>query len=81
MPGIGPAVIEDIFALAVAFGIGRQGTHQPPARALDHQRHRLPAAAPADAAGFLEQRQEGVADKGIPAVGQRIPLVRRQRAN
>ena len=44
LPCIGPAVIEHIFALAMAFEIGRQGPRQRTIFAVQQDRHGLPAS-------------------------------------
>src|SRR3546814_2981319 len=50
-PGVGPAMVEHIFALAVGLAVKRRGSGDPPVRPVDHQRQGLPAAMAADAAG------------------------------
>ena len=50
VPGIGPAMIEDIFALAMRFDIGGKRRRQLAIAAIDKQGHSLPAAASADTA-------------------------------
>ena len=67
LEGVGPAVVEHIFALAVGLEIGRRGGEQVGRIVLDEDRRRSPARALADAPRFLERRQEGVADEGIAA--------------
>ena len=75
VPGIGPAVIEDIFALAVALQIGGQSGSGDACGILDHQRKWRPPAAPTDAARFLEQCEESVAGEGIAGSRKRVPLI------
>ncbi len=74
LEGIGPAVVEDIFALAVALEIGRQRGAQGALAILDHDGCGLPAAALADVARILQRGQEGVADEGIARGVERVPV-------
>ena len=50
---IRPAVVEDIFALAVRFEIARHRAQQPALRIFQPQVMALPAGAPHGAAGIL----------------------------
>ena len=74
--GVRPAVVEDIFALAVALEIAGRGGDDAPAAVLDHDMRRRPAGAPADRARGLERVQEGVRDEGIEPLA--LGLLRRQ---
>ena len=53
LPRIGPGVVEDIFALAVALGIGRGDRAGASIGAIDDHRQRLPPRAAPDAARLL----------------------------
>src|SRR5690606_18667502 len=55
LPGVGPGVVEHVFALAVALGVGRKRSEQPAATVLEQQRGGGPAGAGADAARVLER--------------------------
>ena len=68
-------MVEHIFALAVALGIGRRDRRGLAVGAVERDRQRLPAGAGADAARFLEDGQEGVAEKRILGAGTGIPFV------
>ena len=74
LPRIGPGMVEDIFALAVALGIGRRDRDRAAIGPVDDDRDRLPSRSPADAARRLERGKEGVADERVDAPGARIPL-------
>ena len=54
--GVGPGVVEDIFALAVRLEIGRRGGDEAAARVFDQHMRRRPARAAADRAGVLRAR-------------------------
>src|SRR5690606_36018593 len=71
-------MIEDVFALAVAFDIERQDAEQPAARILGDQMDRLPAGARRDAARLLEGIQKGMGDKGIVVAGTAVPGIGRK---
>jgi hypothetical protein len=73
LEGVGPAVIEDIFALAVGLEIGRRRGEQRPVLAFDQDRRRSPAAALADAARFFQRGEKGVTEEGVARSGQRVP--------
>ncbi len=85
LEGIGPAVVEDIFALAVVLEVGGQGAEQRPVRVLQQQVLAEPAGLGGRAARFLQRGEEGVADKGIVGkmrilpggAGKAPPVVRR----
>jgi len=74
-------VIEHVFALAVALEIAGHRREQAAVGAFEHQRRALPAGAGADAARILERGEEGVADEGIAAAGERVPFGLRERAD
>jgi hypothetical protein len=77
LPGVGPAMVEHIFALAVGLEIsGRRG--RDPAGSFDHDRQGGPARPFAHAPAAFEQREECMAEEGISTPGQSIPLLRRQ---
>ncbi len=63
--GLGPAVVEHIFALAVGFDVERRGGEDGPGAILDHQVLRQPAGLAPDRSGLLQRVQKGVADKRV----------------
>ena len=65
--GLRPAVVEDVFALAVALHVERNGAEQRAVGSLGQQVLRLPAGAPADGLGILERLQEAVAEERVAA--------------
>ena len=77
--GVGPAVVEDVLALAMGLRVaGRGGDDLAGVPVLDQDMHRLPARAPADAARILERRQEGVRDEGVVGLGRLRPVAGRR---
>jgi hypothetical protein len=79
LQGLRPAMVEDVFALAVTFQIERSGAQQGSILGLGQKVLRLPAGAPADRLGILQCLQEPVAEKGIAGRARRqctgVPLV------
>ena len=63
--GVGPAVVEDIFALAVALEIAGHGAEQVAVRVLHEEMVTEPAGLGRGRAGFLERRQIGMRDERI----------------
>jgi hypothetical protein len=76
--GVRPAVIEHIFAEAVALHISGQHRIGPSVRAVDGDRQRLPAGAGGGAARLLERREEGVAEERIVGAGAAVPILGRE---
>ena len=74
LPGIGPGVVENIFALAVALRIGRGDRCRGAIRAINDHRHGLPARLRHGASRSLENRQKGVADERIGRARASIPF-------
>jgi len=72
LPRVGPAVVEDIFALAMRFQIGGRRGDYVRGAILDQDRRRRPAGAGADAARILQRREERMADERVVA-GQPVP--------
>ena len=66
--GVGPGVVEDVFALAVRLEVGRRGGDEPAAGVLDDHMGRRPARAPADRARLLQRAQERVGDERVEAL-------------
>src|SRR3546814_15127952 len=81
LPRIGPAVVEDIFALAVRLQISGRRRDQCARSILDQQRRRLPAGARPDATRFFESRQKIVSHEGVGAARQRVPCRRLDRGD
>ena len=77
--GVGPGVVEHIFALAVALEIAGRGGDDPPARVLDHDMRRRPARSPADRARRLQRVQKGVRDERIEPLALRFRLASARR--
>ena len=50
LPGVGPAMVEHIFTLAMALGVERRSGGDSPIAIVDDQRQRLPSGCAADAA-------------------------------
>ena len=79
LEGLRPAMVEDVFALAVALQIERGGAQQGAVLGLGQQVLRLPAGAPADRLGILQRLQEPVAEEGVAGRARRqragVPLV------
>src|SRR6185369_17779604 len=67
LPGVGPAMIEHIFALAVDLEIGGRCGKEVRSVVLDEDRRGSPASAPTDASRILEGRQKGMADERVAA--------------
>ena len=74
LEGLRPAMVEDVFALAVAFHVERGGALQGAVVAFGQQILRLPAGPPADRLGILQRLQEAVAEERVAG------RARRQRA-
>ena len=72
-PGVGPAMIEHIFALAMRLEIGGRRSRDA-ARPLHQHRKRSPAASFADTARFFQQRQKCVARGMGRRRGQANPM-------
>lgn len=77
--GLRPAVVENIFALAVAFGVERHGAGENARFVARDQVMRRPAGARAHAARIFQRRQEGVAEERIVGACARIPFGGRDR--
>jgi len=79
LEGLSPAVIEDIFALAVAFDVKRRGAEQRAVAGLGQQVLRLPAGSSSDRLGILQRLEKAVAQEGAAGRARRqrtgIPLV------
>ena len=71
--GARPAPVEDIFAVAVAFDIGRSDRGDAPVRAFDDEVLRQPALVGRSRAALFEGVEEGVADEGILVAGAGVP--------
>jgi hypothetical protein len=80
LPRVGPAVVEYIFALAVALEIGRRRGDEVRRLVLDQQRRRSPAGAGADAARILERREECMAEERVAGC-ESVPRRRVQSRN
>ena len=76
LPRLRPAMIEDIFALAVGLQIGRGGGGETAVGIVDQDRGRHPAAVPADAVALLEQGEEGAGHERIGG-GKAVPCLDR----
>ncbi len=63
--GVGPGVVEHVFALAVALEIAGGGGDHAPARVLDDDMRRRPARAAADRAGGLKRVEKRVRDEWV----------------
>ena len=74
LPGIRPAVIEDIFALAMAFDIGGDHALQRAVAVIERDRHRLPAGPRYRAARLFERGQKAVRYERICAACAPIPV-------
>jgi hypothetical protein len=74
LEGLRPAMVEDIFSLAVAFHVKRDGALQGAVVGFGQEILRLPAGAPADRLGILQRLQEAVAEERVAG------RARRQRA-
>src|SRR6185503_8198078 len=78
LEGLCPAVVEDVFALAVALHIERYRTLQGAVVGLGQQVLRLPAGAAADRLRILQRLQEGMAEEraagGARREGAGVPL-------
>ena len=61
LPCIGPSVVEDIFALAMALGISGGDRSGMAVRPVDPDRDRLPASTRGGAARSFHDGQEGMA--------------------
>ena len=66
--GVGPGVVEDVFALAVRLEVGRRGGDEPAVGVLDDHMGRRPAGSPADRPEFLQRAQERVGDERVEAL-------------
>ena len=79
LEGLRPAMVEDVFALAVALHVKRDGALQGAVVGFGQEILRLPAGAPADRLGILQRLQEAVAEERVAgrARGQRarVPLL------
>ena len=82
LEGLRPAMVEDVFALAVAFHIERGGALQGAVVAFGQQILRLPAGPPADRLGILQRLQEAVAEERVAGRARRqragVPLLGRR---
>jgi hypothetical protein len=65
LPCVRPGVVEDIFALTVAFYVSGGGSGERAVRAVDEDRRGLPAGAGAGAVRVFEEREERVAEEGV----------------
>jgi hypothetical protein len=63
--GVGPGMVEHIFALAVALEVAGRGGDHAPARILDRKMRRRPAGAAADRARGFERVQEGMGEERV----------------
>ena len=70
--GIGPAMVEDIFALAVALQEAGRRRQELASIVLDEEIGRRPAGAAAGAAALLQRHEEFMADEGIVPVERGI---------
>src|ERR1700722_15835782 len=71
---LGPAVVEHVFAVGVAFQIHRRRGHEIAVAVFEREMLRQPAGFGAGRVRFLERIEEGVADKGIVRSGAFIPI-------
>ena len=74
LPGIGPALVEHIFALAVGLEIARQYAHRHTLGIVHHQMRRLPAGASTGAARSFQSSEELMRCKRVFRPGAGIPL-------
>ena len=65
LEGVGPALIEDIFALGVPFGVAGRDAEDVALGSLGDQVLRLPAGPRADRFRLFKRRQEGVRYKWV----------------
>ena len=76
--GVGPGVVEHVFALAVRLEISGRAPGNGAALVLQYQMPRRPARASADRAGAFERSEEGMGDERIEqrriGIGARIPV-------
>ena len=85
--GIGPGMVEDIFAHGMGLEIAGRGAEELFRVVLDQHMHGRPAGLCTDAAGILERREEGVRDEGVERIvvavacaeGAGIPVRSRDR--
>src|SRR5687768_18461377 len=70
LKAVGPAMIEDIFALAVSLEIGWCGSDRSPLL-LDEDRHGSPARRIADAPRVFEQAEKGMGQERVALPRQR----------
>src|SRR5579859_6354651 len=66
-------MVEDVFAVGMAFEIERRAGDDPAGRFGQRKVLRLPAGARIGRAAILERRQEGVGDEWIVGAGTGVP--------
>ena len=75
---IRPAVVEDVLALAVRFGVKRQAAFNLACATLEEKVLRLPSSARMDGLSFLQGIEKCVGDEGVVVivlgVGAGIPV-------
>src|SRR3546814_15606855 len=65
---------SDLFALAVAFGVGRRDRGGPSIGIVDDDMHWLPAGARGGAARFLKRHEKRMRHEGIGASRASVPI-------
>ncbi len=77
--GVGPAVVEDVFAHGMAFQVAGHDRGRPAVGAVEHQVLAEPAGLAGGRAGFLQRPQEIVRQKRVVGlagrVGAGVPVV------
>src|SRR6516225_7012367 len=71
--GVGPPVIEDVFAVGVSLCVERDRSDYRTVRAGESKMLRCPPGARHRRSAFLERVQEGVRDTWITTAGAGIP--------
>ena len=77
--GVGPGMIEHIFALAMALEIRGRGSDDPAGRILNDHMRRRPAGTAAGGTGGLERMKEGVRDERVEPLAFRLILAQARR--
>ena len=81
LPGVGPGMVEDVFAVGMALEIKRRDGGRAPVRAVEDEMLRQPAMLAGNAARALEGGKEIVGNEGVVApagrglrVGAGVPV-------